>query len=330
MITRSGFLLTNRENKAGQPLGFQALLCEVRGDWKFYKECFNFPGWNTVSGICWHCDCTPAELREVGPDAGWRNRRLSHWDLIHRIRRNNVEVSPLFSSPFLKGSCFKIDWLHAVDQGVGADFLGNFFYYVVRELLEGANLTERCSSLWMKIQAYYRRHEVQDRLQLLRFSMLRKEKASPKLRASAAEARALIPFALELANEVLDDANPFHAAMKSAAYHLLQCYKSLSKESIFWEDVLRTSSRKFAAQYIALEMATDTPKTWVVKPKMHVFLELCSSGSQPSLFWTYRDEDFGGACARWSRRRGGLLRPWPCSSGLLDRFRMRHPVPRIR
>ena len=330
MITRSGFLLTNRENKAGQPLGFQALLCEVRGDWKFYKECFNFPGWNTVSGICWHCDCTPAELREVGPDAGWRNRRLSHWDLIHRIRRNNVEVSPLFSSPFLKGSCFKIDWLHAVDQGVGADFLGNFFYYVVRELLEGANLTERCSSLWMKIQAYYRRHEVQDRLQLLRFSMLRKEKASPKLRASAAEARALIPFALELAHEVLDDANPFHAAMKSAAYHLLQCYKSLSKESIFWEDVLRTSSRKFAAQYIALEMATDKPKTWVVKPKMHVFLELCSSGSQPSLFWTYRDEDFGGACARWSRRRGGLLRPWPCSCGLLDRFRMRHPVPRIR
>ena len=115
-----------RNNKAGQPLGFQALLCEVRGDWKFYKECFNFPGWNTVSGICWHCDCTPAELREVGPDAGWRNRRLSHWDLIHRIRRNNVEVSPLCSSPFLKGSCFKIDWLHAVDQGVGADFLGNF------------------------------------------------------------------------------------------------------------------------------------------------------------------------------------------------------------
>ena len=174
------------------------------------------------------------------------------------------------SSPFLEGSCFKIDWLHAVDQGVGAEFLGNFFYYVVRELLEGVNLKEKCNSLWMNIQAYYRRHEVQDRLQLLRFSMLRKEKASPKLRASAAEARALIPFALELANEVLDDANPFHAAMKSAAYHLLQCYKSLSKESICWEDVLRTSSRKFAAQYIALEMATDTPKTWVVKPNMHV------------------------------------------------------------
>ena len=94
-------------------------------------------------------------------------------------------------------------------------------------------MTERCSSLWMKIQAYYRRHEVQDRLQLLRFSMLRKEKASPKLRASAAEARALIPFALELANEVLDDANPFHVAMKSAAYHLLQCISPCRRRAYF-------------------------------------------------------------------------------------------------
>ena len=96
-----------------------------------------------------------------------------------------------------------------------------------KKLLEGAHLTERCSSLWMNIQAYYRVHEVQDRLQLLRCIMLRKETASPKLRASAAEARALTPFALELANGVLDDANTFHAAMKSAADHLLQCCKSL-------------------------------------------------------------------------------------------------------
>ena len=60
------------------------------------------------------------------------------------------------------------------------------------------------------------------------------------MRASAAEARALIPFALKLANEVLDDANPFHAAMNSAAFHVLHCYQSLSKESICWEDVVRT------------------------------------------------------------------------------------------
>ena len=32
-------------------LPFRAALCEVRGDWKFYKECFDFPAWNTLQGI---------------------------------------------------------------------------------------------------------------------------------------------------------------------------------------------------------------------------------------------------------------------------------------
>ena len=32
-------------------LPFRAALCEVRGDWKFYKECFDFPAWNTLKGI---------------------------------------------------------------------------------------------------------------------------------------------------------------------------------------------------------------------------------------------------------------------------------------
>ena len=30
---------------------FRAALCEIRGDWKFYKECFDFPAWNTLQGI---------------------------------------------------------------------------------------------------------------------------------------------------------------------------------------------------------------------------------------------------------------------------------------
>lgn len=30
----------------------RACLAEVKGDWKFYKECFNFPAWNTLAGTC--------------------------------------------------------------------------------------------------------------------------------------------------------------------------------------------------------------------------------------------------------------------------------------
>ena len=63
-----------------------------------------------------------------------------------------------------------------------------------------------------------------------------------------------------------------------------------------------------------------------VKPKMHLFLELCISGSKPSLSWTYRDEDFGGTAAQLSRRRGGLLSAKATSHNFLLRFRLKQPL----
>ena len=63
-------------------------------------------------------------------------------------------------------------------------------------------------------------------------------------------------------------------------------------------------------------------RNWRIKPKLHLFLHLCSDGGRPSLFWTYRDEDYGGTVARYSRRRGGLLSARGMSEGMLDRFRM--------
>ena len=33
-------------------LPVRACLGEVKGDWKVYKECFNFPAWNTLAGTC--------------------------------------------------------------------------------------------------------------------------------------------------------------------------------------------------------------------------------------------------------------------------------------
>ena len=88
-------------------------------------------------------------------------------------------------------------------------------------------------------------------------------------------------------------------------------------------------SRKFAAQAVALEATSPKRKHWRVKPKMHIFLELCCGEEKPSLFWAYRDEDFGGTCARMARRRGGLLKPSATSSNVLKRFLMKSQVPRI-
>ena len=320
-----------RRRKASSDLPLRAVLVEVRADCKFYKEVFNFPSWNQRSGICWQCTCTPQQLREVGETASWRDSasRRSHWDMMLRIRSSGANTSSLFAAPWVCTEIFKVDWLHAVDQGIAADFAGNFLMYVVKYKMPGVTMKIRCSALWLRLQEWYVAQGVQDRLQNLTLGMLCKEKASPKLRASAAQVRAIVPWLHTLGRDLLAEDTEEEVAMACAAHHLLQCYRSLSHDSIFFQEVLATSSRLFALQYVALEAHANDAKKWRAKPKLHLFLELASSGSQPSLFWTYRDEDFGGAIAKMSRRRGGMAKPGATSSGVLQKWKIKHRVPKI-
>ena len=55
---------TVRATKKGS-LGIQSCLAEVRGDWKFFGETFDFPKWNNNSGICWKCECKPSEVFSI-------------------------------------------------------------------------------------------------------------------------------------------------------------------------------------------------------------------------------------------------------------------------
>ena len=112
-----------RKNKAGTDLLVAAALVEVRGDWKMMKEVFRLPGWNEKTGCCWLCRALPEDIRDAGEDASWRSRRLSHWELIERMLLQGKSLSPLLSCPGIRSHCFKIDWLHAADQGCTADFL---------------------------------------------------------------------------------------------------------------------------------------------------------------------------------------------------------------
>ena len=52
---------------------------------------------------------------------------------------------------------------------------------------------------------------------------------------------------------------------------------------------------------------------WGLKPKLHLFQELCENAqTNPSLSWTYSDEDFGGTLSALATRRWGQH---PHSSG---------------
>ena len=108
---------SQRKAAAGKPLGCPALLCQVTGDWKMYKQVFRFPQHNEVRGCCFKCRATPLAMRRTDPDADWRGDRLTHWDLLARMRAQGLTISPLFSAPGVKSGRFRLDWLHIVDLG---------------------------------------------------------------------------------------------------------------------------------------------------------------------------------------------------------------------
>jgi hypothetical protein len=317
-----------RARRAGAELGLSGVLCEVRGDWKMMSDVFGLPSWSERGGICWYCKCTKAELRDVGEGAAWRTNPLSHYELLQRIREKGRTLSPLFAAPLVRASIFRVDWLHAVDLGVAADFMGNVFAMLLPKL-PGATLKDRCRSLWLRVQAYYETFQVQDKLTDLTLTMILRPKAPPKLRASAAQARALVPFVAQAA-EALLPGDGLEEAARMGAKHLEACYQALSAGAPNRQERLAVSARLFALQYIALERASPTPTAWRVKPKMHLFLELARQRGDPSRSWCYRDEDFGGSISRMSRRRGGALKPQHTSQKVLQNFRLKSRVPRLR
>lgn len=269
------------------------------------------------------------QVRDVDSTATWRRARRTHWDLLAAIVKSGCELSPLLTAvPFVDASIFRVDWLHCADLGISADFLGNVFCLFMTKL-EGRSLKEKCRALWQKLQTWYKDTKCQEQLQHLVVTMIRLPSKPPKLRCSAAQCRALIPFAAKLCVELLDANVPVEAAAMSAMENLHQCYKALSSRTIFHADLLRECSLRFAAQYVALEAAADDSFSWRIKPKLHLFLELCGEGSKPATFWSYRDEDFGGSVSRFSRRRGGLLSVKGFSTNLLQRFKMAQPVLRM-
>ena len=177
------------------------------------------------------------------------------------------------------------------------------------------------------MQESYKANETDSKLDQLKYSMLKQPKKHPKLRARADEARGLIPFGLVMANQFLSDDVEFEKTAKLAMMHLRNCYDMLSSASFSVEN-MQVNSLKFCLLYVALE--SHSPDMFHIMPKLHMFQELTQmSRSCPSLFWTYRDEEFGGTVAQLSRRRGGSNNPRATAESLLNKFRAKHQVPSL-
>jgi hypothetical protein len=312
----------------------QGALVEVRGDWAAFKECFRLPGWRDAAGCCWMCDMTTSNLSNVSSDASWRKpeHRLSHEAVLRRTLEKNRSISKIFAIPHSDTSLFKVDWLHCVDMGVAADFLGSLFELVC-DSMPGANKDERCKQLHSRMYAYYKAKGAPPPLRELKPSMLRKQDDKkhhfPKLRGKAAEVRELIPFAKHIADELSNSVE--HESAKLAAAYLVVCYENLHK-SRFSVDSLQSAAKNFGLQYVGLHRLAKSMDVarWPLKPKFHLFQELCHlARSSPAKFYTYRDESFGGFVSSMCERRGGKYTPMAVGQSFLDKFAALHNIPEL-
>lgn len=320
----------NRKKLAGKSLGIQACCVEVRADWAWYQSCLRFPQWNENEGCCYKCWATKKNLREVGADAPWRSQPLSHWDLVQRWLAKGCGICPLFSCPGVTILTCIVDWLHCMDLGVAAVFLGNLFYLICPKLA-GSDLKAKCVSLFHLMLQFYNRTGASDRYQTLIPTMLKQPKKTPKLRGKGAEVRGLVKFGVELAEAFLDDNIPLEATAKQAAKLLSAMYDNLSHQHFNAQD-MQDHARRFSLLQVALEDHSKRfgkPNLWKVLPKLHMMLHLAESGSCPADAWTYRDEDFGGAVGHIARRRGGKNSALATSRRIIESFCAKHKVPRL-
>ena len=317
-----------RSKVAGKPLGCKAFLVDVKGDWKFYKECFRLPQHNENRGICWLCSATPRTWKDVSADAPWRSERLSHWDVVQRIMEKGDPMSPVFSIPFLTTKCFRLDWLHIADQGVAANFLGSLFF-TLQDKFPGADKDAKLANMFREIRSFYVSTNCQSRLDHLTHTMIKKSggRCTPKLRGRAADIRALIPCGRQLAMSHLDTAVPMEATAQQMACQLEACYDMLQRDR-YEATRMADASRRFCL--LAQSMEAHDPVNWATKPKLHLFQELCEESEYcPSQCWTYRDEDMGGSLAHIGRRRGGAFTAQGTAAAVLKKWCAKYNVPRI-
>ena len=216
-----------RKKRAGQKLGFQAILTQVKGDWKHFKLALGLPGWRDWNLRCWRCRALAREWQETGDTASmWQNHmRLNQAQLLGLLKQ---PLSPIWGAPCMSPRVIKIDWLHTVDKGVGVWFLGGIFLEVLAQPCYGGNQTQKLVRLWGLVRRFYADYGVADRLSRLNQNMIKNHLSS----LGAAEARALIPFGVQMADDLCREV-PGQAeivTLRAAMGHLSECYQMLSKD----------------------------------------------------------------------------------------------------
>ena len=156
----------------------KGMLCEIRGDRDWLNSWLNFPTWNTGSGMCWLCEAKHINYKSWGPND--RKAGLDKAKFVERVQNLGKELCPLWEWPELIPSelCLP-DWLHAVDQGIGADIAGQIHVELADQQPARA-FKGRVALLWEEIKGLYKEFDVEYRLASLTPGVLNKDQKNNK------------------------------------------------------------------------------------------------------------------------------------------------------
>ena len=282
---------------------WRGALIQVRGDWEFYMQAFHFPQWNVGDIMCWMCRASNQHRdrlwTQFGPDAGWRQNMFTHATWIEYCLGKGKGVVLLTQIDGFVLGMVHIDVLHTVDQGVASHVIGNIFSELVDTFPDGI------SGLWSDMKKWYGKTKCQNKLTAkLTTDRMKTSAGYPKLKAKAAQTRALAPYALELAQK--HNSGSDHDQYRVGVAQLLcRFYNILQSEDMFGSteacSEVKTLCGQFLHMYGALSREALRPpvvRRWKMVPKFHLFQHLCEIQTQrkgnPRFYWTYADEDLVG------------------------------------
>ena len=127
---------------------------QVRGDWSWLKQTFNFPSWSNKQ-ICWRCKANSVRLA-----GSFGHRPLAfpaaHEKQFFKLRREqSIPSNPIIELSHYKLDDVAIDALHALDLGFSQDVVGNVVWEFIGSVAEVCNMDLEVKFVWALLQKHY-------------------------------------------------------------------------------------------------------------------------------------------------------------------------------
>ena len=211
---------------------------------------------------------------------------------------------------------FLVDWLHTVDLGVAAHFIGSVIYDIIYNKLSHMSRLSALAEVRDIVLQPVEHGSTLSQFDLGNFTQPKKHLATyPVLcHMKAAHVRGLVPHAVSLAQKYHSTASDHDRHVLRAARALDRVYAIMHSEPMFLSAetffILEKTATMFLLSYswLASEAFRQDKKMWSIVPKHHYFAHLIEQSRfcNPRFVWCYGSEDFVGraSCLAQSCTRG--------------------------